>query len=73
LALEYAQNPANHYHFISMLHVSPLVFETILTLIDHPVFTNQSNLGQTPVEQQLAVTLFQMGHYGNGAAVEDVA
>jgi len=57
-----------------MLCVSPLVFETILTLIqDHPIFTNQFNLQQTPVEPQLAVTLFQMGHYGNGAAVEDVA
>ena len=57
-----------------MLHVLSLVFETILTLIqDHPIFTNQSNLGQTLVEQQLAVTLFQMGCYGNGAAVEDVA
>jgi hypothetical protein len=74
LAWEYAQNPANHHCFISMLRVSPLVFETILTLIqDHPIFTNQSNLGQTPVEQQLGVTLFRMGRYGNGAAVEDVA
>jgi hypothetical protein len=46
----------------------------ILTLIeDYPVFTNQSNLGQTPVEQQLAVTLYHMGHYGNGASIKDMA
>jgi len=47
---------------------------TILDLIeDHPVFRNDTNLGQTPVEQQLAVTLFRMGRYGNGASVEDIA
>jgi hypothetical protein len=57
-----------------MLRVSPLVFLTILDLIeDHPVFRNDTNLGQTPVEQQLAVTLFRMGRYGNGASVEDIA
>ena len=33
---------------------------------------NHSNLGQTPVEKQLAVTLYHMGHYGNGASVDEV-
>jgi hypothetical protein len=57
-----------------MLRVSPLVFLTILDLIeDHPVFQNDTNLGQTPVEQQLAVTLFQMGRYGNDASIEHIA
>ncbi|TFY60403.1 hypothetical protein EVJ58_g5168 [Rhodofomes roseus] len=57
-----------------MLRVSPNVFETILRLIeDHPVFHNESNNEQTPVRTQLAVTLYRMGHYGNGASVQDVA
>jgi len=37
------------------------------------VFANNSNNAQTPVEQQLAVTLFRMGRYGNGASLEDIA
>ena len=57
-----------------MLHVTPLVFYAILQLIEnHPVFLNHSNHAQTAVEQQLAVTLYQMGHCGNAASVEDVA
>ena len=54
-----------------MLHVTPLVFHTILQLIkDHPIFLNHSNNAQTPVDQQLAVTLYQMRYYGS---MEDVA
>jgi hypothetical protein len=57
-----------------MLHVTPLVFSTILQLIrNHPVFLNHSNNAQTPVQQQLAVTLYRMGCYGNSASVEDIA
>jgi hypothetical protein len=74
LAWQYAQNPDDHHRFINMLRVTPLVFHVILQLIeDHPVFLNHSNNGQTPVEQQLAVTLYRMGRYGNAASVEDVA
>ena len=59
LAWEFSQDPAHHHRFINMLHVSPFVFLTILDLIeDHDVFRNNTNLGQTPVEQQLAVALF---------------
>ncbi|KAF8800519.1 hypothetical protein BYT27DRAFT_7041428, partial [Phlegmacium glaucopus] len=62
LAWEYAQNPSDYHRFINMLRVTPLVFQTILNLIEeHPVFTNHSNNTQTPVEQQLAVTLYRMG------------
>jgi hypothetical protein len=57
-----------------MLRVTPLVFSTILQLIEnHPIFLNHSNNRQTPVEQQLAVTLYRMGHFGNAASVEDIA
>jgi hypothetical protein len=74
LAWEYAQNPSDHHRFINMLRVTPLVFQTILNLIEeHPIFTNNSNNSQTPVEQQLAVTLYRMGRYGNGASLENIA
>jgi hypothetical protein len=50
-----------------MLRVSPLIFLTVLDLIEnHTAFRNN-------IEQQLAVTLFRMGRYGNGASVEDIA
>ena len=51
-----------------------MVFQTILNLIEkHAIFTNGSNNSQAPVEQQLAVTLFRMGRYGNAASIEDIA
>jgi len=74
IAWEYAQNPADHHRFISLLRVTPSIFNIILTLIeDHPIFVNNSNNAQTPVESQLAVTLYRMGRYGNAASVEEVA
>jgi hypothetical protein len=76
LAWQYAQNPDDHHRFINMLCVTPLVFSTILQLIgNHPVFLNHSDVdnAQTPVEQQLAVTLHCMGCYDNAASVEDIA
>jgi hypothetical protein len=74
LAWEFARDPADHHRFISILRVTPQVFFVILSLIeDHPVFSNDSNHGQTSVETQLAVTLYRMGCYGNGASVEEVA
>jgi len=74
LAWVYAQNPADHDRFINMLRVSPAVFEVLLHLIEeHPIFSNNSNNPQKPVQAQLAVTLYRMGCYGNGASLEDIA
>jgi len=74
LAWEYAQNPNDHHRFTQMLRVTPESFQFILQLIqDHPIFTTTSHRPQTPVEIQLAVTLFRMGRYGNGASVKDIA
>ena len=60
---------------IYVLRVTPTIFNTILTLIEdhHPIFTNNSNNAQAPVESQLAITLYRMGQYGNSASVEEVA
>ncbi|KAE9395303.1 hypothetical protein BT96DRAFT_1044769, partial [Gymnopus androsaceus JB14] len=57
-----------------MVRVSPHVFDFILEMIeDHPVFQNNSNNPQAPVDEQLAVTLFRLGHYGSAASVLAVA
>ena len=74
LAWEYAQNPEDHHHFQQKLCVSLLVFDILLIHIkDHPVFQNNSTISQTPVEVQLAVTLYQMGRNGNSASIDDIA
>ena len=54
--------------------ISPYVFSVILKLIkDHNIFCNHSNVPQSPIDFQLAVTLFRMGCFGNAASVIDVA
>lgn len=74
LCWAYADEPEHHHRFIHMLRVSPLIFDTILALIeDHLVFQNNSNNPQTPVHTQLAVTLYRLGRYGNAASVKDIA
>jgi hypothetical protein len=74
LAWAYAQSPSDHHRFVNMLRVTPPVFQFILNLIEeNPIFYNDSNNSQAPVEQQLAVTLFRMGRFGNGASLEDIA
>ncbi|KAF8545623.1 hypothetical protein OG21DRAFT_1367074, partial [Imleria badia] len=74
LAWQYIQNESDHHRFMNMLRVSPTVFQVLLDLIqEHPVFYNRSNNPQTPVQTQLAVTLYHMGCYGNGASLEDIA
>ena len=74
LAWEYAQSPADHDRFINMLQISFQVFGALLQLIeDHHIFQNNSNNSQTPVKIQLAVTLYWMGRFGNGASLQDIA
>ena len=74
LVWEYAKDANQHERFQHMLRVSPYVFEVIYELIkDHNAFTSASNNHQTPVRDQLAVTLFRMGCYGNAASLEDIA
>lgn len=56
------------------LRVSPKTFDAIFNKIDwHPVFLNGSTQEQMPVAEQLAITLFRFGHFGNAASVECVA
>ena len=74
LAWQYIKNESDHHHFTNMLRASPTVFQVLRDLIqEHPIFCNHSNNPQTPVQTQLAVTLYHMGRYGNGASLEDIA
>lgn len=74
LVWNHAQNPAEHDRFLQMMRISPACFQVLLSLIEnHPIFSNNSNVPQKPVHQQLATTLYRMGRYGNGASVMDVA
>ncbi|KIL55662.1 hypothetical protein M378DRAFT_62003, partial [Amanita muscaria Koide BX008] len=74
LAWEYAKNPLHHGLFSQMLRVSPHVFTVVIELIkDHPIFRNNSNVPQAPVDYQLAVTLYRLGRFGNAASLADVA
>ncbi len=74
IAWDFAANPTHHQRFLTMLRISPTVFSALLDLIkNHEVFQSESNHSQAPVELQLAVTLYRMGRYGNGASIEDIA
>ncbi|KAF9506510.1 hypothetical protein BS47DRAFT_1367345 [Hydnum rufescens UP504] len=56
------------------LRVRPSTFDALLRTIEgDPVFIATGPLDQFPVESQLAITLFHLGHFGNAASVESVA
>jgi hypothetical protein len=74
LIYQYAESPALFKYFLQMVRVTPACFSHILGLIEgHHIFSNNSNNQQISVETQLAVTLYQLGRYGNGSSVQDVA
>jgi hypothetical protein len=61
-------------HFRDILRVDPETFDKILAQIkDDPVFFNNSNNAQQPVEEQLAITLYRFGHSGNAAGQSPIA
>ncbi|KIJ48820.1 hypothetical protein M422DRAFT_247179 [Sphaerobolus stellatus SS14] len=55
------------------LRVTPATFDTIIAnLRDNPVFHNNSENEQLPVEIQVAVALHRFGHFGNAASIQKV-
>ncbi|KIJ24247.1 hypothetical protein M422DRAFT_194890 [Sphaerobolus stellatus SS14] len=55
------------------LRVTPATFDTIVAnLRDNPVFHNNSEKEQLPVEIQVAVALHCFGHFGNAASIQKV-
>lgn len=60
--------------FREILRVNPTTFDKIVGKIqDDPIFYNESNNPQIPVEEQLAITLYRFGHDGNAASKAEVA
>jgi hypothetical protein len=64
------QHPAT---FRRQLRVNPPTFHALYDLIKvDPIFHNNSRNEQIPIDQQLAVTLYRLGHFGNGVSMADV-
>jgi len=60
--------------FREELCVTPLTFDALIAAIEtDPIFQNNSNAAQMPVEDQLAITLFRFGHDRNAAGLQGVA
>lgn len=60
--------------FYSYMRVKPSCFDAILSHIhDDPVFHNDSQNEQHPIQEQLAIALYRFGHYGNAANTLKVA
>ncbi|KAF8581873.1 hypothetical protein K439DRAFT_1618685 [Ramaria rubella] len=59
--------------FRSLLRVMPSMFDALLLKIqDHAIFQNNSEKQQLPVNQQPAVVLYRLRHYGNAASMQKV-
>ncbi|KAF8586813.1 hypothetical protein K439DRAFT_1646106 [Ramaria rubella] len=59
--------------FQSLLCISPRTFDALFSKIEHhPVFQNNSDNQQIPVDHQLAVVLYRFGHFGNAATLQKV-
>ena len=55
--------------FRSYLRITPQCFDDLIaTIRDDPIFHNNSNNFQMPVEVQIAIALYRFGHYGNAAS-----
>lgn len=60
--------------FRRLVRMPPKAFNDLVLLIkDSQHFANDSNNPQSPVDQQLAVFLFRVGHYGNAASIDRIA
>ncbi|EIN03293.1 hypothetical protein PUNSTDRAFT_36760, partial [Punctularia strigosozonata HHB-11173 SS5] len=74
IAFAYAQEPAHHPRFVNMIRMEPRSFAMLVQLIqNHTIFQSNGRRPQAPVEWQLLITLYRLGHYGNGASVMDIA
>jgi hypothetical protein len=59
--------------FREILRVTPYTFDKLHEKIKNdPIFFNNSNNPQIPVEEQLAITLYRFGHDGNAASQASV-
>ncbi|KAJ6483495.1 hypothetical protein C8R47DRAFT_960641 [Mycena vitilis] len=60
--------------FRQELRMSPYTFDKLVDrLAEDPVFANNSQNAQMPVEDQVAIALYRFGHSGNAASLQKVA
>jgi hypothetical protein len=60
--------------FRSYLRITPECFDDlVIAIADDEVFHSNSNNPQMPVEEQVAITLYRFGHYGNSASTMKIA
>ena len=60
--------------FRQELRVTPATFDKIIQELEtDPVFSNDANTSQMPVEHQVAITLWRFGHDGNASGLQKVA
>jgi hypothetical protein len=60
--------------FRSFVRVKPATFDELVRRLSFsPEFQNDSNNPQIEVRAQVAIALYRLGHYGNGASVVEVA
>jgi hypothetical protein len=63
----------DHKRFRRNLRVNPETFDQLIKRIEgHTVFVSDGPQDQMPLDEQLAITLFRFGHYGNAASVEAI-
>ncbi|KAL7274676.1 hypothetical protein RUND412_002418 [Rhizina undulata] len=54
--------------------LNPDTFDALVSeLRGNPAFINKSNIPQMDIEDQLIITLYRLGQYGNSASVEDIS
>ncbi|KIK53488.1 hypothetical protein GYMLUDRAFT_63653 [Collybiopsis luxurians FD-317 M1] len=74
LFLLYQTKHSNPEAFQQDLCITPYTFDQHVQQIEHDnIFSNQSQNSQMSVEEQLAIMLYQFGHYGNGVSLPGVA
>ncbi|KII82824.1 hypothetical protein PLICRDRAFT_112152 [Plicaturopsis crispa FD-325 SS-3] len=60
--------------FRSYVRMDPSCFDDLVSALrDDPVFHNDSNNSQAPIEEQIAIALYRFGHFGNAASTMKVA
>jgi hypothetical protein len=56
--------------FRRLLRVEPATFDALVTALeDHAVFANDSTNAQVDISEQIAITLYRLGHFGNGSSI----
>lgn len=73
------ENCINHRYtdpdlFRKTARIDPATFDLLVEILkDQPIFHNESNNRQMPVERQVLITLKRFGTYGNGSSVHEIA